>query len=124
MKAHINRDKLRLNVSPEEVKQMVKEEFEKEHLNLYKEAMADITAQVLANVLVTMEQYYGWKGKRLRELISAIHATEDSMVTPSPLHTTYTTLDNEKHLKEKFSIDLRAEFPPNVEVKYKEGIQS
>lgn len=118
MKARIRPEHIPVTMTQAEIKQAVQEEFEKEHLQLYQRATADITAQILANVLVAMEQYYGWKEKRLKELITAIHMTEDSMVTPSPLHKTYTTLDNEKHLKDKFGIDLRAEFPPNVEVKY------
>lgn len=117
------RDKI--TVSKYELKQLVAEEFEKRHIELYKESVADISVQMLANVLVALEQYYGWKKKRLQEFVTALHATEDSMVTPSPLHKTYTTLDNEKHIKDKFGIDLRAEFPADVEIKcarkHKEG---
>ncbi len=122
MKARIRPEDIPIVMTQAELKQSVQAEFEKEHLNLYREATADITAQILANVLVALEQSYGWKEKRLKDFVSALHATEDSMVTPSPLHKTYTTLDNEKHLKDKFGIDLRAEFPPNVEVKYAEDL--
>lgn len=118
MKARIRPEHIPVTMTQEELKQAVQAEFEREHLNLYREATADITAQVLANVLVALEQNYGWKEKRLKDFINALHATEDSMVTPSPLHKTYTTLDNEEHIRKKFGIDLRAEFPPNVEVKY------
>lgn len=116
-------DDTKLVVTKAELKKMVAEEFEKRHIELYEESAADITVQLLSNVLVALEQYYGWKKKRLQEFVTALHITEDSMVTPSPLHRTYTTLDNEKHIKDRFGIDLRAEFPASVDIEYlhKEG---
>ena len=111
MKARIKNPTDRVYVTETQIHHAVEAEIETIKKQIYKEAVQDITVQTLATVLVTLEQYYGWKEGRLKKFVEAIHGVEDTMVNPSPLHHRYTHLDNEQHIKEKYGIDLNAEFP-------------
>lgn len=104
-------------VTEKQVQKSVDAQIEDIRFEVYQEAVQDITAQTLATVLVTLEQCYGWKGERLRKFVECIHDTEDLMVKPSPLHHRFTHLDNLKHIKDKYNIDLRKEFPAHAERK-------
>ena len=84
---------------------------------IFREVAPDITAQNIAFMLWTMYTRFGWGEKRIRRLIEAFHDTEDLMENPSRLHHRFSPLECEEILKEKFGIDVRAEFPPKVEVK-------
>lgn len=83
----------------------------------YRKAADDTFIQNLAVVFWTMETRFGWKGKRLRDLADALHDTDDMMCNPSKIHHRFSPLECEKHLKEKYGIDLRSEFKVKVEVK-------
>ena len=97
-------------MSRAEIKAAVEKEFAKQHYNLYQETVQDITVQILANVLSTLELWYGWKKDRLRKFIDTLHSEEDDM-----LRLKVTTLDNVQKVKERYGIDLYKEFPAHVE---------
>lgn len=101
-------------VTEKQVQKSVDNMIEDIRFEVYSEAVQDITAQTLATVMVTLEQWYGWKEERLKKFVEHIHDTEDLMVKPSPLHHRFTHLDNLKHIKEKYNIDLRKEFPAHA----------
>lgn len=101
-------------VTEKQVQKSVDDMIDDIRYEVYAEAVQDITAQTLATVMVTLEQWYGWKEERLKKFVEHIHDTEDLMVKPSPLHHRFTHLDNLKHIKEKYNIDLRKEFPAHA----------
>ncbi len=101
-------------VTEKQVQKSVDDMIEDIRFEVYAEAVQNITAQTLATVMVTLEQWYGWKEERLTKFVEHIHDTEDLMVKPSPLHHRFTHLDNLKHIKEKYNIDLIKEFPAHA----------
>lgn len=96
-------------MSYDEVRQTVEEEFAKKQYELYSEAVQDITVQVMANVLKTLEVWYGWKESRLKKFVQSMHGYEEDMVRFG-----ITTNDNFTDIKEKYNIDLAEEFPAHV----------
>lgn len=106
----IKRDTDKVLMSQAEIKKAVEAEFTKQHYDLYCQACQDITVQVLANVLSTLELWYGWKKDRLRKFIDTLHSEEDDM-----LRLGTTTLENAQRVKERYGIDLYEEFPAVVE---------
>ncbi len=112
MKARIpikQKDKDKIVTSYAGIKKVVEEEFAKKQYEVYNDAVQDITAQVLANVLKTLEVWYGWKESRLKKFINAMHGYEEDMVRFG-----ITTTDNYNSLKQKYNIDLAEEFPAHV----------
>ena len=101
----------------EEIKRQVSKQLEDGYEEIFRKAANDVFIQNLAVMLWTMETRFGWKGKRLRDLTDALHDTDDMMCNPSKIHHRFSPLDCEKHLKEKYGIDLRSEFKVKVEVK-------
>ena len=81
---------------------------------IYCEAAEDLIPQVMAVFLWTISVNYGWKKDRLRQLAEALHETEYLMDNPSRLHHRFSPLDCEKEIKERYGIDIRAEFPVRV----------
>lgn len=110
MKARIPvRTSDKIPMSYDGIKEVVEQEFAKRQYELYSNAVQDITVQVMANVLRTLEVWYGWKEQRLRKFIHSMQGYEDDMVRYG-----ITTTDNYNYLKEKYNIDLVYEFPAHV----------
>lgn len=109
--------KARVAATPREIKSAVKVEFENQYEELYRACATDLTVQALATVLWTLSTAYCWKEQRLKKFVSAMHDTDDLMENPSRLHHKFDPLECEKEIKDKYGIDLRAEFPARVEVK-------
>lgn len=74
---------------------------EKRYSELQGEIMQDITEQIMATVLWTLDKWYGWKGKRLRAFIDAVNSTFDIMDTAK-----FDNDNNASYLKETYGIDL------------------
>lgn len=111
---------MRANIKPappRKVREVVAEEFDKQYYELYCNAAADISAQAYACVMWTLKTRFGWGEKRIKQLVEALHDTDELMEHPSRLHHRFDPLDCEREIKEKFGVDLRKEFPPRVEVK-------
>lgn len=100
----------RVPMSRGEITEIVNEEFIKKKHELYSSVVQDITVQVLATVLVTLELWYGWKKERLKKLIETIHSEEEDMVMNN-----LTTIGFVERLKAMYGIDLMEEFPAHME---------
>jgi hypothetical protein len=103
-------------VTHAEIRRAVEEEMDRQYEALYRRMAADLNAQNLGVVYWTLAKSFGWGEKRLKALTEALHDTDDLMEHPSRLHHRFSPLDCEKEIKERFGIDLRAEFPIRVEV--------
>lgn len=79
----------------------VAKEMQKRYSELQGEIMQDITEQIMATVLWTLDKWYGWKGKRLRAFINAVNSTFDIMDTAE-----FDNDNNASYLKETYGIDL------------------
>lgn len=99
----------KIALSRDEIKAIVEQEFTKKQYELYSDAVQDITVQVMANVLRTLEVWYDWKEQRLRKFIHSMQGYEEDMVRYG-----ITTTDNYNYFKEKYNIDLVEEFPAHV----------
>ena len=116
MKARIPvRTSDKIPMSYDGIKEVVEQEFAKRQYELYSDAVQDITAQVMANVLKTLEVWYGWKEQRIRKFINAMHGYEEDM-----LKFGITSTDNYNHFKDDYNIDLVEEFPAHVK-QHKDG---
>lgn len=111
MKARvIHKDTDKVLMTRAGIKEVVKEEFIKNEFELYERCVQDITAQVLSNVINTLEYWYGWKRERIRKFIKYLHSEEDDMVNMG-----ISTLDNIERIKKCYDIDLIEEFPARLE---------
>ena len=99
-----------------DIEKAVAEEMERQEPEIFKKHAAELIPQTFAVVLWTMAVSYGWKKKRLRKLVEALHDTDYLMENPSRLHHRFGPLELEREIKEKYGIDLRTEFPIKVEV--------
>lgn len=111
MKARIvNKDTDKILMTRAGIKEVVEEEFIKKEYELYEHCVQDITAQVLSNVINTLEYWYGWRKDRIRKFINYLHSEEDDMVNMG-----ISTLDNIERIKKRYDIDLMTEFPARIE---------
>ena len=110
MKARIPvRTSDKIPMSYDGIKEVVEQEFARKQYELYSNAVQDITVQVMANVLRTLEVWYGWKDQRIRKFIHCMHGYEEDMVRYG-----ISSTDNYNYFKEHFGIDLVDEFPAHV----------
>ena len=84
---------------------------------IYRECADDIMQQCLITVFWTLTTNCGWGAGRLRKFADALHDVQDLMNNPSPLHHKFSALELEQIIKEKYNIDVRAEFKAQVETK-------
>lgn len=76
---------------------------------LYDNINADISAQILAVVLVNLEVNYGWKHDRLCKFVNNLHATAELACNTDVFGKTINTEQLIEHIKDKYGIDLRQE---------------
>lgn len=91
--------------------------LEDEHERIFKQCADDLLVQNLATVFWTLAVNNGWGAGRLRKLADDLHETQNLMNNPSPLHHKFSPLECEQIIKDKYKIDIRAEFKAQVEVK-------
>lgn len=89
-----------------------------EHERIFREVADDLLVQNLATVFWTLAVNDGWGAGQLRKLADDLHETKNLMNNPSPLHHKFSPLECEQIIKDKYNIDLRAEFKAQVETKY------
>lgn len=94
--------------------QIAQEEVNKMYQQIFAECAGDVMAQVLSNVLLTLERDYGWRDKRLTDFIHNLHGWVDIMQTPSEITDEWTTKDNIRYFADKYGIDLEKEFEPQI----------
>lgn len=95
-------------LSEKKARTLIKEEFEKRYEELFNSARKDLSAQLMAVVLVTLDKTYGFKGKRLKRFIQDVEANfkliiDNSFATKTD---TQTYID---YIKDKYGIDLDEE---------------
>lgn len=89
-------------------KSQVKKEVERKYKEIFDLAVDEVTYQIYAVMLTTLDKTYGWREKRLRRFIKEIEVIVKLMVSNSTRH----GLDAykcEEYLKSKYGIDLRQE---------------
>lgn len=103
----------------DDIKAAVTEEMSKQRDELFIEDAETIMPQAVAAFLWVMAKGYGFGGKRLKRLCDELHEYYDVMVNPSRLHHRFGPLDTVAWIKDKYGIDLEAEFKADVEIKVK-----
>ncbi len=101
-----------------EAQREAKRETANEYERIFKECADELLVQSISTVMWTLAVNNGWGAGRLRKLADDLHETQDLMNNPSPLHHKFSPLECEQIIKDKYNIDLRAEFKAQVEVKY------
>ena len=86
-------------------------------VQIFTECANDITAQLLGTVFWTLATNLNWGAGRLRKFADLLHETKDLMDNPSLLHHKFSGLECLQIIKEKYGIDLAAEFSAEIEVK-------
>lgn len=89
-----------------------------EHERIFRECADNILAQAFAAVFWTLAVNDGWGTKRLQKLVDDLHETQNLMNNPSPLHHKFSPLECAQIIKDKYNIDIRAEFKAQVEIKH------
>lgn len=100
--------KVRIVTTEKAIRDKVQEEYQKYKDEVYRQVMEDVIPQVLAIVLLTLSQDFGFGEKRLRKVISGMKSYFKLMNTEI-FNRKITTLDCLKHLKDKYGIDLDKE---------------
>ena len=89
-------------------KAQVKKEVERKYKEIFDLAVDEVTYQIYAVMLTTLDKSYGFREKRLRKFIKEVEAIVKLMVSNSTRY----GLDAykcEEYLKSKYGIDLRQE---------------
>ncbi len=87
---------------------------ERERQQMYHECYKDIGTQLLSMLLYTMDTRYGWKTKRLKELVEAFSDTS-KMLDTMTFRDKADAIDCRKWAKKTHGIDLDA-LPWELEV--------
>lgn len=106
-----------LPVTYSEIKKQVAIEVAEQRDKIFEDNASEFMTQALSTIFWTLSTRFGWGEKRLKTLVEALHDTNDLMNNPSRLHHKFSPLDCEQIIKDKYGIDLRAEFRPQVEIK-------
>lgn len=84
------------------VRRIAKREAEKMRSDIYDDVALDVTRQTLACCLLYLEKRYGFKKKRLTNVIEGI----ESMMTSTFFEKEMNPIEIMKYLKETYDIDL------------------
>ena len=89
-------------------KTQVKKEVERKYKEIFDLAVDEVTYQIYAVMLTTLDKSYGFRGKRLRKFISEVEDMTRLMVD-NPMRGEFDAYKCEEYLKNKYGIDLRKE---------------
>ena len=89
-------------------KASVSKAVEKEYKQIFNLAVDEITYQIYAIVLTTLDKSYGFKKKRLRKFIKEVEAMSRLMVD-SPMRGEFDAYKCMDYLEDKHGINLREE---------------
>lgn len=81
---------------------------EQEYKTLFDTAVDEVTHQIYAVMLTTLDKTYGWRKKRLRRFIKEVEAISKLMVN-STMRSDFDAYKCEEYLKDRYGIDLREE---------------
>ena len=98
-------------ISRQALEKEVKKEMDERYNEVFDEIVQDIGTQLMANVLYTLDKYYGFKGKRLKEFVENCNDVCKSMENPNIFNSKkrWTADDNVRYIKDKYGIDLDEE---------------
>ena len=89
-------------------KASVNKEVEKKYKEIFDLAVDEVTIQIYAIMLTTLDKTYGWRKKRLKKFIKEVEAMSKLMVD-NPMRGEFDAYKCEEYLKNKYGIDLRKE---------------
>ena len=89
-------------------KASVNKEVEKKYKEIFDLAVDEVTYQIYAVMLTTLDKTYGFRKKRLRKFIKEVEAMSRLMVD-NPMRGEFDAYKCEEYLKNKYGIDLRKE---------------
>ena len=89
-------------------KASVNKAVEKEYKQIFNLAADEITYQIYAVMLTTLDKSYGFRKKRLKKFIKEVEAMSKLMVD-NPMRGEFDTYKCMDYLKDKYEIDLREE---------------
>ncbi len=118
MKAHQTdpKDKPIVFKNYAELQKAVADEIAKQEPEIFKRHAEQLIPQAYATVFKVLDMDHGWKAKRLWQLIYELKNLNNLMEHPSPLLPSFSPIDCEREMKEKYGIDFRKEFPIRVEI--------
>ncbi len=89
-------------------KASVNKAVEKEYKQIFNLAVDEVTIQIYAIMLTTLDKSYGFRKKRLKKFIKEVEAMSRLMVD-NPMRGEFDAYQCEEYLKSKYGIDLRKE---------------
>ena len=89
-------------------KASVNKEVEKKYKEIFDLAVDEVTYQIYAVMLTTLDKTYGFRKKRLRKFIKEVEAMSRLMVD-NPMRGEFNAYKCEEYLKSKYGINLREE---------------
>ena len=89
-------------------KASVNKAVEKEYKQIFNLAVDEITYQIYAVMLTTLDKTYGWRKKRLKRFIKEVNVISKLMVD-NPMRGEFNAYKCEEYLNNKYGIDLREE---------------
>lgn len=84
------------------IKRIAKREASKMRSDIYDDVTVDVTRQTLACCLLYLEKKYGFKKKRLTNVVEGV----ESMMQLNPFDKEMNPIEIMKYLKETYDIDL------------------
>ena len=89
-------------------KASVNKEVEKKYKEIFNLAVDEVTIQIYAIVLTTLDKTYGFRKKRLRKFIKEVEAMSKLMVD-NPMRGEFDAYACMDYLEDKYEINLRKE---------------
>ena len=89
-------------------KREVDKAVEKEYKQIFNLAVDEVTIQIYAIMLTTLDKSYGFRKKRLKKFIKEVEAMSRLMVD-NPMRGEFDAYKCMDYLKDKYEIDLREE---------------
>ena len=89
-------------------KASVNKAVEKEYKQIFNLAVDEVTIQIYAIMLTTLDKSYGWRKKRLKKFIKEVDAISRLMVD-NPMRGEFDAYKCADYLQDRFGIDLRQE---------------
>ena len=89
-------------------KASVNKEVEKKYKEIFDLAVDEVTIQIYAIMLTTLDKAYGWRKKRLKRFIKEVDAISKLMVD-NPMRGEFDAYKCMDYLEDKHGIDVREE---------------
>lgn len=88
-------------------RQALEENREQIRDEIFNDVLKNVTTQMLAFVLVTLDVEYGWKKKRLKTFVKSMNRIGDILDKGAFMGKTATAVDCYRYLKDKHGIDTQ-----------------